>query len=49
MTESEVKVGDGDSLKEGFCDGAHVDVPPHVPKDPRSKYKYNILCRLLFM
>jgi hypothetical protein len=50
MSDSEeVKVGDEDgSIGSAF--GEHVVLPPpHKPKDPRSKYKYNIIFRLFFL
>ena len=33
------------------ADEYYFQHPPvaHIPKDPRTKYKYNIFCRILFL
>ena len=51
--EDDFKVKDSDGDSSGCPADGHeepeVYLPPPKTKDPRSKYKYNIFCRIFFL
>ena len=50
LREQEVMDG-ADSVDTKSDDEYYFQHPPvaHIPKDPRTKYKYNVFCRILFL